>query len=451
MFHKATKSLAKQLDPDGSFIPIRCPVDEKDFRPLCLLQRKTKSPWWQSNPYHKTEYRLQDILLSRDHTAALINLDVQDSGLVTFVDKVDGMMQGHLGGPVDLTTITLMGLTSMTQTRSVKVKKVHISSRDLHSITKERKVNMCHEFIKQSKKFKRNLYVINEAIETVEETQFEESSKTEGSISSEANIKVKVNGARESKKTIIIPRDCVLAFRAKQLQIKEGSLEISDYQSNKIETFAKIAMQTDDAELVVSIDKRNNLQREVKEECMALSCLSADLRGKFLSGFVAIMQKNDLLHDLESQLDQALDSQYKLKADRPELQELVGNLQDSSGALITQLSESVLYFLEALNELTESQLLLLADSVEKRIVSKQLALVESILHNGSGDKEWKFTVDPQKLSEEDLNTTGEMIAMSGVTVQKTETCLAGTGNSAAFPALSALYVALFALNLLLAS
>ncbi|KAJ6660644.1 hypothetical protein lerEdw1_017641 [Lerista edwardsae] len=346
MFHRATKSLAKQLDPDGSLIPIRCPVDEKRFRPLCLVQRKRKNPWWQSNPYRKTEYRLHDILLSGDQTA---RLDVQDSVPVTVVDKVDGTMQGNISGLVDLATITLMGLSNTTQSRSVTVKKISISSSELHCITKEKKVDMCHGFIKQSKKFKRDLYVITEAIETVEETQFEESSKTEGSIFSEIYIKVKLNSARDSKKAIIIPKDCILAFRAKQLQIKEGSLEISDYSSNKTETFEESDMQTDDAEL------------------------------------------------------------------------------------------------------DEFQLSLLAESVEKKIVSKQLALVESILDHGSSNEEWKFDVGAQNISEEDLNITGAMIKLSGVTVEKNGSCLAGSGNPAAFSALGALYVALYALNLLLAS
>lgn len=49
-------------------------------------------------------------------------------------------------------------------------------------------------------------------------------------------------------------------------------------------------------------DKRRNLLKEVKEECKDLSCLSADLRGTFLRGFVAIMKKNELLYELESQV-----------------------------------------------------------------------------------------------------------------------------------------------------
>lgn len=470
MFHKTTKSLVKQLDPDGSFIPIRCPVDEKHFRPLCLVQRKRKNLWWKNNPYHKTEYKLEDILLSRDRTNAHVNPDVHDSGQVAIVDKVDGISQIHLGGSVDQATIILKGLTSTTQTRSVKMKRIHISSNDLHSLTKGREVNMCHGFIKQSKKFKRDLYVITEAIETVEETQFEESSKTEGSILSEFYIKVKLRGARENKNSIIIPRDSVLAFRVKQLHIIDGSLEILDYQTNKTETFdsyvprlssysfhdslERIALVDDDSMLPdnpFSGEKSQDIQKEVRKECMVLFRLSADLRGKFLTGFVAIMQKNDLLQELEFQLEQALDSQSNLKTDRPELQELVGNLQDSSGALHTQLAESVFYVLEALNELTELQLLLLVESVEKKIVSKQLALIESILDKGSSNKEWMFAVKADKLCDEELNTTRAMIEMCGATVQREGICLTGSGNSAAFSAFIALYVAVFALNLLLGS
>ncbi|KAH0626875.1 hypothetical protein JD844_002150 [Phrynosoma platyrhinos] len=86
---------------------------------------------------------------------------------------------------------------------------------------------MDHEFIQQLKECKRNLYVVTEAVETVEETTFDESNKMEGSIFYDIYLKMRLKGSRDSKKAIIIPKSCILVFRATKLLLREeGSSEI---------------------------------------------------------------------------------------------------------------------------------------------------------------------------------------------------------------------------------
>ncbi|XP_067326648.1 gasdermin-A2-like [Anolis sagrei] len=189
------------------------------------------------------------------------------------------------------------------------------------------------------------------------------------------------------------------------------------------------------------------IQREVEVKCAQFTSLSANLRGVFLTGFVALMKNKDLLQKLEFQLEEALEAPgpCELKADKPELQDLVENLQDCSGVIIPELAEAVVYFLKALDELQEEQLMLLEESVEKKIVPKQLALVEIILGHIRGNSQVEFAVDAHILSKEEMLITGAMIEMSGVTIQETETHLTGTGEPAAFVPL---YVVLYVLNLL---
>lgn len=55
-----------------------------------------------------------------------------------------------------------------------------------------RKINLQHEIIRQAMEFNRNLYVITEAVEVVEATQFEESNMAEGSILTKAYIRMKL-------------------------------------------------------------------------------------------------------------------------------------------------------------------------------------------------------------------------------------------------------------------
>ncbi|XP_033026140.1 gasdermin-A [Lacerta agilis] len=452
LFHKATKSLSKELDPAGDLIPVRSVIDQHHFRPLCLVQRKRKQSWWQTRRFQKTEYKLSDVLLSGDHAA---KLEVQGLGSITVVDHVDGKAEGNIGGRVEETRVEATAAVSMSHSRSVNVRKIYVHPQLLDSATRNGKINLEHEFIKQSKMIQRDLFVINEAVETVEETEFRESSNAEGNIFYDTFINLKLKGGRGSKKAIVIPKSCILAFRAKQLLFAERDACISHYPSKGRGTFDKMVRQCDstDRKMISGIireHKSKDIQQEVKEELVTFSSLSAMLCGKFLTGFLVIMRENDLLQELELQLEEALEgtSQFELKAGKPELRDLVENLQDSSGAIFADLVEAVLYFLYALDELTEEQLILLAESVEKKIVNSQLALVGSILDNDFSTRENVFTVEAKLLSEEELNITGAIIEMSGVAVQKSGPTLAGTGSPAAFSALCALYVALYALNTL---
>nr|XP_056719874.1 gasdermin-A [Euleptes europaea] len=451
MFHKATKSLAKQLDPEGDLIPVRCLVDHNHFRALCLVQRKSKSPWWQKHRYHKTDYKLHDVLLPGEHPA---HLDICDSDPFTIVDHVDGKLEGDVSVVTDLATLKVTSSANLSHARSVKVKKRHISPQVLDSLNGNSKLNLTHLLIQQSEKFQKDLYVITETVETVDIAEFKESNKTEGNILTELRVKMKFTGLRDSKKAVIIPKDCILAFRVKRLLIRKGSLGISIFAEDPRPTFdaCKIEYQAD----VVSVDvesKRKYQLMEIEQECAPLLSLSTDLRGKFLNGFLAIIRNNDLLEELELQLEQALDeiNPMKLKTGRLELQELVDNLQDPTGAICRDIAESVLYFLQALGELSESEMLLLEESVERKIVPNQTALVRNILEKHFSNEKGTLITDTQEVSpfiEDELAITEAMIKLQGVTVQRSRARLAMTGNPDAFLDLSVLYVALYVLNLL---
>ncbi|XP_015279010.1 PREDICTED: gasdermin-A [Gekko japonicus] len=451
MFHKATKSLAKQLDPEGDLIPVRCLLDQNHFGPLCLVQKKCKDPLWRKSRYHKTDYKLRDVLLTGEPAS---QPDIYDSDSFTIVDHVDGKLEGDVTAAIDLATVEIKSSSSTSHARSVKVKKRHISRQVLDSLHGKSKINLDHPLIKQSEKFQRDLYIITETVETVEAAEFRDSSKTEGSVLAELRLKMKFTGLRDSKKAVIVPKACALAFRVKRLLIREGSLGVSIFPDDRTQTFrsCKPGYQSD----AVRIDMRSKTKHqlmEIQQECAPLLSLSTDLCGKFLNGFLAIIRNNDLLQELELQLEQALDgiNPIKLKTSRPELQELVDNLQDSTGSICTDVAGSVLYFLQALDELSESELLLLEESVERKIVPKQTALVQCILEEVNSNKEWKLTIETQKVSpfiEDELDITEAMIKSCGVTVQRSGAGLLVTGNPDAFLALSALYVALYVLKIL---
>ncbi|XP_044303032.1 gasdermin-A-like [Varanus komodoensis] len=435
-FHKATRSWIKQLDPFENWNHLQNVTEHEGFKLLCLVQKKRKILPWQTCSFKKTSIKLEDVLLSKDD---ITQLDIYDSGPYTTVDKESWKGKADGGGGAAIPPANMMGSASESHESCVTLKKRHIPVYKLVSL--EGTINMDHMFIKQAKKSPNDLYVITEVIETMEDIRCEESIKAEGQFSLAADIIPKLNlqmgmqGNINSLKGITIPKAATVAFKGYHLLL--GAL--------RSKARSKIAS-------VHRENKTEDLQIEMKEEGGELFYLRSDLCSRFLTAFVSIMKENDLLQELEFQLEQALEgtNQLKMKTDKPELQDLLYFLHDSEGIVYINLADSILYFLQALVELTELQLLLLAESVEKKIVSTQLALVGNILDSDFSEEEVDFTVDAQLVNpftEEDLDLTTAMIEPTGVTVKKAGPGLAGTGDPEAYLALCPLYVALYILDM----
>ncbi|XP_060547640.1 gasdermin-A [Pantherophis guttatus] len=466
-FYNATKSLAKMIDSQGDWFPVPSLIDHDNFRPFCLLQKKRKTSWWQSCPFHKTEYQFYHLLLSGNNTSRLV---LNNSELFTFEVTVDGTLKGDISGITD-TEIT--SAVSISYERSVKMKKIDVPIQDLESLMKKEKINNEHPFIKQSKKLQRNLYVITASAEAVEMTKFGETNKVESSIFHKAYIKLNLKGSRDRKKIITIPKGCILAFKVKKLFIEEETVGISYYSNDKTGTFGtRLVCKCAVADITKpeaikgkvggrlirpavlyagKYDNRKNLRREVEKEYEPFSLMSSNLRGKFLASFVVLMNKSDLLGELELQLEQVLEDpeQFKVNMDKPEFKDLMDNLQDVKGAIVIELAEATLYFLQALDELTEFQIMLLVKSMEKKIVSQQLNLVGRIIEEYFWNEKQNFTVEVQQLPEEEWDITEALIEeISGISIQQRGCTVTKSVNSDASSALSALYVALFAIDLL---
>ncbi|NXM58227.1 GSDA3 protein, partial [Illadopsis cleaveri] len=101
-------------------------------------------------------------------------------------------------------------------------------------------------------------------------------------------------------------------------------------------------------------------------------------------------------------------------------------------------------------ELIEDQLLLLLESLERKIVSQQLKLVRTHITLGSFQREAGaiFLVDAELLSflhEEEQRLTIALVELSGVHLQEDGSALP---RDQPFEAMAALFVALYTLNLL---
>ncbi|XP_054657575.1 gasdermin-A isoform X1 [Grus americana] len=445
MFKKVTKSIVKQMDPKGDLVPVYSILDHEHFRPLCLVKRKRKAMFRPSPCYKRTGYRLDDVLLPGEDDESTESLSPTGGGQVsrqftlkkTISDRVDGNLS-LCGG---CATIDVRGAASVSKVWSIKLEKNNIPILKLEALKKERKLNMDHAFIQQLKKTQQNLYVVQETVETLEEATYEESTEADVGFKTQFYAKLRAKGTRENKQGIIIPKGCTLAFRAIQLDISDGSWELNYFPEEKIFSFASDGL---------SQGKIGALQVEVIENCQIVSKLSSNLRIIFLKAIKAVMRDRNLFEELNHKMEAVLDEtgSSELKTESPDLKDLLSSLQYSSRHHLLQLTGAITYTLDALDELTEDQLLILLESLEEEIVSQQLKLVESILEHNIEHRKGCFSLDASLLSfsrEEEQQLTIAMVEMSGVKLQKDGSAV---HTEEAFPAIAALYVSLYVLNLL---
>ncbi|XP_035753854.1 gasdermin-A isoform X2 [Egretta garzetta] len=442
MFKRVTQSVVNQMDPRGDLVPVRSILDHEHFRPLCLVRRKKKAIFRSSPCYKRTWYTLDDVLLPGEDDKSTESLfphgGGQDSSQYTIKKSARDRVDGSLSFCVNSTSIELKGAASLSKGWSIKLEKSHIPVPKLEALKTERKINVNHSFIQQLKKIQQDLYVVHEAIETSEEASYEESTEAEGSFVTQ--LFAKFCAKRENKQSITIPKSCTLAFRAIQLGITDGSWDLYYFPKENESTFVSDGF---------SQGQLGALEKEVKENCQIFSMLSSNLLVIFLKAIKAVMRDRNLFEELTQKMEAVLDEtgSCELKTESPDLKDLLSSLQGSPRHLLLKLAEAIAYALDALDELTEYQLLLLLESLEKKIVSQQLKLVKSILEHDTEHGNGHFSMDASLLSsqEEEQKLTIAMVEMSGVKLQKDGSAV---WTQEAFSAVAALYVSLYTLDLL---
>nr|XP_009933676.1 PREDICTED: gasdermin-A [Opisthocomus hoazin] len=429
MFKKVTQSIVNQMDPKGDLVPVHSILDHEHFKPLCLLKRKRKAMFHPSPCYKRTCYRLDDVLLPGDKSTESLfpSGGGQDSRQFTIKKSVSDRVDGGLSLSVDSASVGLKGAASLAKEWSIKLEKNNILLPKLEVLKTERKINANHSLIQQLQKARQNLYVVHETIETSEETSYTESTEAEGNFMTQFYAKFCVKGTRENKQSITIPKGCTLAFRAIQLAITDRSWGLDYFPEGHNRLLVSDG---------VSQGKLGLLQAEVKKNDEI--------------AFKAVMRDRTLFQELSQRMEAVLDEtgSWELKTESPDLKDLLSTLQYSSSHILLQMAEAITYTLDALDELTEDQLLLLLESLEEKIASQQLKLVGSILEHDIRQGKEHFSVDASLLSfsrEKEQKITIAMVEMSGA---KLQTDGSGVCTEEAVSAIAALYVSLYVLSLL---
>ncbi|XP_032934689.1 gasdermin-A-like [Catharus ustulatus] len=429
MFKKLTKDIANEMD----LVPVESIADNEDFRPLCLLKKKRKSKtMFHPAPYYqRTGFTLQDVLLPGEDGESIESL-LQDSTQFTLTKTSTDQADGGLSISFDPASVDLKGGASMSKAFSVKPQKKKLPQQSLEALTKKWKINMDHSFIRQLQRTDINLYMVTEILEASEETVYKESTKADGGFMAKFYATFSAKGNREKNQTIVVPKGCTLAFRTIPIYIEDGEWDLVS---------------------VCTVDESTGELKVLSEEeyrCQIFTKLSPDRLLIVFNTIKAVMRDKNLLQELRQKMEDIteLNDEYELKTESPDLKDLFSTLEHSERDRFLQLAEGITYILDALHELMDDQLLLLLESLERKILSQQLNLVAQLLKHDLVDKMCNFHVDARLLSfphKDDQMLTMELVELSGVQLQEDGSAVS---LDQPFKAVAALFVALYALKLL---
>ncbi|ELK38143.1 Gasdermin-C [Myotis davidii] len=473
MFGRTTKKLVKEIG-DQELRPVKCLVTATKIRRFSLIQRKkARSRFWQL-PDVPLDVSLMHILepgSSVPDAAVKVSADFSDTEVMK--QQVAGRVNAGAEAGFSEETAVSRGSSLEYQIVStphetwaeLEKSPSHCASGqwsgslgtvvnqvDLSTPGLFRKLPDPEPyFLKQCREAGVNLYVVTETVELRNSPVLQDHSSMNisGKFSLPLNFFVKGEGQggglKVREKKLTVPKGSVMAYKRKQLVFNEkdwGIHHIADDDDQ--ETFPaglKIMRKSDEEVIFLGADFKL-LQEEASQKVKAAK-LSKDMQNVVFSNLLAMLGDREALQDLMDKLEQ----------------EPFGHLDGPGGTILTELQKDscypgvgskflILYLLETLMVLSDIQHVLLAQSMEKRILLPQRDLVRSILKpNFNCSQNTPFTLQPELLAPlqgEDLAITYGLLDECGLKMEVNSP--GSTWDPEAQEPLSALYGALSVLS-----
>ncbi|XP_014315175.1 gasdermin-C-like isoform X4 [Myotis lucifugus] len=389
MFERITKKLVKEIG-DQELRPVKCLVSATKIHRFSLIRRKkARSRFWQL-PDIPLDVSLMHILepgSSVPDTAVEVSADFSD----TEVRKQQAAGSVNAGAEVGFSEETAACRGS-----SLKYQIVSTPHETWPELQKRKLPDPEPYFLKQCREAGVNLYVVTDTVELLNSPVLQDHSsvKVSGICFIPWNIFVKGKGQGRSlqvkEKKLTVPKGSVVAYKRKQLLFYStgwGIHHIADDNDDK-ETFPAGGMEPPMFRMNFQL-----LQEEVSQNVKAAE-LSKDMQNIVFSNLLAMLGDREALQDLMDTLEQ----------------EPFGHLDGAGGTILTELQKDschpgvgskclILYLLETLMVLSDIQHVLLAQSMEKRILLPQRDLVRSILEpNFNCSENTPFTLQPELLA-----------------------------------------------------
>ncbi|XP_036063460.1 gasdermin-C-like [Onychomys torridus] len=318
----------------------------------------------------------------------------------------------------------------------IEVQCTSIPDSKLKSLQNRKLLDQELSFVNDCRMGRKELYVVTEAFEVIKGTELEDSSSVDlsGKVGIPHKIvKVQAQGQWQRKRTdsVPIPKGAVVAYKKKQLVIENDTIAILFSAKTKKKTFLgmlpRLSCLSPASEMgwwinyispIGTIEEPFHLdfqclQDEVFRTTRELSMLSKDVQDVVFSSLLPMLRDRKILYDLMNTLK--LDQLGHMDGPGGVILDVVQ--QDSRPPWI-DLKNLILYLLKILMVLSDTQLSLLAQSMEKRLLFQQRELVKSILQpNFKYPWNIPFTLQPQLLGPlqgEGLAITYELLKECGL-------------------------------------
>ncbi|XP_031214808.1 gasdermin-A-like isoform X2 [Mastomys coucha] len=436
LFSRSTKSLVRELGRKGELVPVDSLNSSQRLRPFCLVRKKRKRYLWPwDTPLIPTDFSLLDVLEPGwpdpevNHSRPIYTWEKEAGGLTGAVSLSAGL-QGQVTGSGKTTCLSALA-----------VQALWVSPCTWEMLLEKRKLRSPRpSFLQelQSRKERESLYVVTEAVETLQDTILQSHGQMLGagqlSLLQLGHVQVQGQSHVDTEKMVSIPQGSVLAYRVLQLEVEEDGWGITEgyfsQESGEESSF-------------------HDFRDQAVSQLQDLVTLSSEQRDTLLGALQELLQDYQALQELEDTLEQALDTGLLVQLEGPGGC-VLRILKDSIDDLSCLRSRAVLFILGALAALSEPQRCLLAQSIERQILSEELELVASILEHNWNQMEEATSPLPKgvlcALKSETVVIILSLVQGCGLELEESGCQL--TWDPTAVPQLSALYGCLTGLQLL---
>ncbi|XP_077872541.1 gasdermin-C [Ictidomys tridecemlineatus] len=379
IFERVSKKMVKNFG-GKDLRPVKSLLDATHFRQFSILRKNPQSQFWEQ-PDIPVECSLMDILAPGSSVP-----EVEVTRSFFFSDTV---IQKWKAGVSASAGVDGGASGEFTQSRgsTLEFQKVTVPSRNLERLQNSKLLDPEPSFLKHCRERGDNLYVVTEVVELTNSTTLHDKSSvtTLGKLSGSWNILIKgeVQGqtVKDGAVTLTIPQGTVMAYKKKQLVIKGNGVRslVIPFLGRIEEPFCP---------------DFKHLQEEVFRKTEALAQLSKGVQDDVFNNILPMLGDRGALQDLMDVLD--LDSWDHLKGPGSII---LNKLRQDSSPPWVKPQDSILYLLQAMMVLSDTQLELLALSMEKRILLWQRELVRVILEpNFKYPWSIPFTLPPELLA-----------------------------------------------------
>lgn len=417
--------MVRELDNTRQFTPVDSLGSSSSFRPYSLLHRKPSRSWFWKPRYTCVNMSIKDILEPEAPEP-----DLEYVGPFLFCDATDGQLEGsvQLAGPGQ-GSIAAEAAVSKSHSTSMNVCRLLVDSKTLESLHRDRRLRRPEpKILQQLRQRGEDVFVVTEVLQTQQEVQVTQAGRLEGSgqlgVPGAVSFEGKGQGHLSQKRTVTIPEGSILAFRVAQLTI-DSDWDLLFIPGKKQRTFQRPSRDDSSSQSCVArcslkhfefeedgsdeesglTEDFRGLKAEVEDIGRQLLCMDATLSRKLLGGLAAALRDPTALGALEELLEQGLCGK--------QLQPLDGVtsavfecLMLSSGELVEEIADPVLYLLGALTVLSGDQQELLAEvALDTEALACHLELVHNLLEQSAPWQEPSTITLPPGLLERGWNET----------------------------------------------